>query len=171
MPNVPIFPKEDGASSDHHPLEKGEETPFKRPEFIIIDPRQGKNSDSSQKPNNPFQSQKEEPQSSKSPISLRFLCVLGLIFCLIFGLGILIWSIALTFLAALSLFRNQNLNQGVRSFWKLYTNTVITGLGFALGIISPTIGLGLIVLYFSVTGEIIENSILHKVIKRSFNNF
>lgn len=168
MPNVPIFPQEDGASSDHHPLEKGEETPFKRPEFIIIDPRQGKNQSTS---TDSDQSQKEEPQSSKSPISLRFLCVLGLIFCLIFGLGILIWSIALTFLAALSLFRNQNLNQGVRSFWKLYTNTVITGLGFALGIISPTIGLGLIVLYFSVTGEIIENSILHKVIKRSFNNF
>jgi hypothetical protein len=172
------FSKE-GTSSGNPTSNEGNKPHFKRPKFILIDDREGQESQyipfdsaSSQEPDNSSQHEKEElKSSSKSPVSLRFLCVLGLIFCLVFGLGIFLWSIALSFLAAISLFKNQNLNQGVRSFWKLYMHTVIAGFGFALGILSPTIGLGLIVLYFSVTGEVIENNFLHKIIKRSFNKF
>jgi uncharacterized membrane protein len=179
MSNVPIFPKEEANFSDKGYSEKQEEkSHFKRPEFIIIDDRQGKihythfGTDSSQKSNDSIRTEQEELASSKkAPVSLRFLCFLGFIFCLLFGLGILIWSIALTFLAALSLFRNHHLNQGVRSFWKLYTHTVIAGLGFVFGIISPTLGLGWILLYFSLTGEVIDHHLLRKIIQRSFKNF
>jgi hypothetical protein len=173
------FPKEEETPSDNNPTREENRPQFKRPKFILIDDRQGQQSQDfpfdsapTQEPDDSSQNEKEELKSSaKSPVSLRFLCVLGLVFCLVFGLGIFLWSIALSFLAAVSLFQNQNLNHGVRSFWKLYMHTVIAGLGFALGILSPTIGLGLIVLYFSVTGEVIENNFLHKIIKRSFNKF
>src|SRR4029077_16618373 len=96
----PLFPNEEGISSNQG--HTGEEKPlFKRPEFIIIDDRRGKNrythfgTDSMRKPKESFQ--KEENRSSKGPISLRFICVLGLIFCTIFGLGMFLWSIAMTF--------------------------------------------------------------------------
>lgn len=175
MSNVPLFPKEEGSSSNQGQIRE-EKPQFKCPEYILIDDRRGKSqhtyfgADSSRKPNDSFQNGKEEARSSKGPISLRFVCLLGLIFCLVFGFGILLWSIALTCLATLSLFQNQGLNQGVRSFWKIFANTFIAGFGFTLGLISPTLGLGLLALYFSLAGNLVEDDILRKVIRRSFNN-
>lgn len=172
MSNFSSFSKKEPFSNQDHREE--EKSHYQRPEFILIDDRQGKSQstyfgadDSSHQSNESFQ--QEDSKVKKHSISLRFICLLGLIFCLVFGLGILIWSIVMTFLATLYFFQNQSLNQGVRSFWKICTNTVIAGFGFALGLISPTLGLGLIALYFSITGELVEDELLRKVIRRSFN--
>lgn len=177
MPTEPNLPEEEISFSDNENLEKGKEKiDFKQPEFIIIDEREGKNqytyfgSDSSKKFKASFQNETEGmTQPARGSIFLRFLCLFGLIFCLAFGLGLLIWSILLTVVAALSFFQNQNLNSSLSSFWKLYVNIVIVGFGLAIGIISPTLGLGLIGLYFSIKGEIIENNLLRKILKRSLN--
>jgi hypothetical protein len=169
MSNIPPFSREENSSS--HTKEKPQ---FKRPEFILIDDRCGESqythfgADSSRKPNHSFQAEKE-CKSSKGPLSLRFICLLGLIFCFVFGLGMLIWSIALTFLATISLFQNRGLNQGLQSLWKICANTFIAGFGFMLGLMSPTLGLGLLALYFSLKGELVNDDILRKVIRRSFN--
>jgi hypothetical protein len=171
MSNVPLFPKEEGTSSDKSHVGE-DKVQYKRPEFILIDDRQGKSqytyfgADSSRQPN--YSGGGKEEPTKKGSFSLRFICLLGLIFCLVFGLGILIWSIVITLLATLSLFQNHGLNQAVRSFWKIYTHTVIVGFGFALGLMSPTLGLGLIALYFSMTGELMDEDFLRKVIRRSF---
>ncbi len=175
MSNTPLFPQEEDFS--HQGGDTEEEKPqFKRPEFILIDDRPGKiqythfESDSSNKPNGSSQAKKEQTKSSKGPVSLRFICLLGLIFCFVFGLGMLLWSIALTVLATLSLFQNRGLNQGLRSFWKIVINTFVAGFGFMLGLISPTLGLGLLALYFSLKGELVNDDILRKVIRRSFRH-
>lgn len=173
MSNIPRFPEE-GGYSNQGPIGE-EKSQVQRPEFILIDDRFRKSqstyfgSDSSCKSNPSFQAKKEE-KVSKGPLSLRFICLLGLIFCLVFGLGMFLWSIALTFLATLSLFQNRGLNQGLRSVWKICVNTFIAGFGFTLGLISPVLGLGLLALYFSITGELIKDDILRKVIRRSFNH-
>lgn len=173
MSNDPLFPKEEGASSNQS--HAGEQkTQYKRPEFVLIDDRSGKSQstyfgpDSTRKPDDFFKGEQSE-SAKKSPISLRFVCLLGFIFCLVFGLGIFLWSIVVTVLATLSFFQNRQLNEGVRSFWKIYTNTVIAGLGFALGMLSPTLGLGLLALYFSLKGDLIDDDLLRKVIRRSFH--
>ena len=154
----------------------GEERPqFKRPEFILIDDQRGKSqytyfeADATRKPQDSFQKEKKDIPS-KGPISLRFVCLLGLIFCSVFGFGILLWSIAITFLATLSLFQKPGLNQGMRSFWKISFNTLVAGFGFTLGLISPTLGLSLLALYFSLAGELVQDDILRKVIRRSFSH-
>jgi Fe2+ transport system protein B len=173
MSDVPFFPKEEGNSSSSGQAQE-EKPHFKRPEFILIDGRDGKNKytyfDTSQQSQGSFRTEKEAKQFSKGAISLRFICMLGFVFCLVFGLGMLLWSIVMTLFATLSLFQNQNLNQSMRSFWKIFVNTVIAGFGFTLGMMSPTLGLGLLALYFSLTGHLVEDDLLRKVIRRSFNH-
>lgn len=169
MSNVPLFPQDEETSSNSESIEDKQ---FKRPAFILIDERNGKNqythfdADASHKPQDA-----SEEQRAKGPISLRFVCLLGFIFCVVFGLGMLLWSLALTGLTILTLFQNKNFTESMFSFWKLFINTFIAGFGFTLGMISPTLGLGLIALYFSLATDLVEEDLLRKVIKRSFNQF
>jgi hypothetical protein len=157
MSQAPLFPREDGLSSDSH-SSREEESHFKRPEFVLIDDREEKNrqtyfgADSSQQ--DAFG--REEHRASKDPLSLRFICLLGF---------------AMTLFATLSLFQNRALNQSMQSFWKICLHTIIAGFGFILGILSPTLGLGLIALYFSLAGRLVKDDLLRKVIKRSFRHF
>jgi hypothetical protein len=76
----------------------------------------------------------------------------------------------MTCLATFSLFLNPNLNKGMRHFWKLFANTLVAGFGFTLGMISPTLGLGLLAIYFSLAGNLVEDDLLRKVIRCSFNH-
>lgn len=159
MPQVPLYPQDDGVVYHSEDIVQEEEKPhYIEPQYIIIDDRHQNKQDTGS-------------QEQKGPLSLRFLCVLGLIFCSIFGLGMLLMSLFSTLMATCYLFRNANLNKSMLHFWKLSTHTLVAGFGFVLGLISPTVGLGLIALYFSVTGEVVDNSLLHSIIKRSFNKF
>lgn len=160
MSNDSLFPEE-------------EKSQLKQPEFTLIDEREGETQytrfgvDASRLSHESTQT--EQSQAPQGNVSLRFICLLGFIFCLIFGLGILVWSIVLTVLATLSFFQNRELNKGAHSFWKIFMHTAIAGFGFTLGMLSPTLGLGLIALYFSVRSEMIDNAFLRTVIRRSFN--
>lgn len=174
MPHSPYFPHEE-ASSNQGNLEEGK-LQFKRPEFILIDDRHGEKkysyfgSETSPGTQNSSKTEQEKKQAAKGPLSLRFICLLGFIFCLVFGLGMLIWSVVMTCFAIFSLFLNPNLNQSMRHFWKIFINTCIAGFGFTLGMISPTLGLGLLAIYFSLAGNLVEDDVLRKVIRRSFNH-
>jgi hypothetical protein len=150
-----------------------EKTEVKRPEFIIIDERDGTtqktyySSEYSWQPVKYVETRKEEVKSSS--VSLRFLCFLGLVFCVIFGTGIFLLSLVLTFLSLVNLFQNKNLNEGAWSFWKLWISTVIISLAFIIGLIVPTIGVGLIVFYFSLIGGKSEDNFLHKIFRQTFH--
>lgn len=171
MSHSPYFPQKEGPSSNHGHIEEGKPQ-MKQPEFILIDDRQGESKytyfgrESSQ---NSFKNEQEEKQAAKGPFSLRFICLLGFIFCLVFGLGMLVWSVVMTCFAMFSLFLNPNLNQGMRHFWKLFVNTCVAGFGFTLGMLSPTLGLGLLAIYFSLAGNLVEDDLLRKIIRRSFS--
>lgn len=165
-----LFPQGEGASTNSDPDQ--EKVELKRPQFILIDDRNGERQythfDADASPRAQDSSQSE--QASKGPLSLRFICLLGFIFCAIFGFGVFLLSIALTVLATFSLFQNKNLIQGMCSFWKIFINTFIAGFGFTLGMISPVLGLGLLALYFSLASNLVEDDLLRKVIRRSFSH-
>ena len=114
----------------------------------------------------------EEPRETKhSPKgSLRFICLLGFIFCAIFGIGMFLGAIVMTFLSVISLFQNANQNQVMWKLWKYFINTVVASFGFMLGMISPTLGFGLLAIYFSLASQLADDDILLKVIRRSFNH-
>jgi hypothetical protein len=54
-------------------------------------------------------------------------------------------------------------------FWKLSIHTLVAGIGCTIGLISPPLGLGLVALYFSLTGQSVNNAFLDSVLNRSFN--
>jgi hypothetical protein len=174
MSHSPYFPHEESPSSNQGHIKEGKPQ-VRRPEFILIDDRHGERkythfgSESVDAAQHSFKTEAEEKQAAKGPFSLRFICLLGFIFCLVFGMGMLLWSVVMTCLATFSLFLNPNINRSMRHFWKLLANTFVAGFGFTLGMISPTLGLGLLAIYFSLAGNLVEDDLLRKVIRRSFN--
>ena len=172
MSQDPLFFKNEESPLSEDQMEE-KSIRYQTPEFVLIDDRQGKSQYSYFKTDASHTSFKmdEEKSSSQGGLSLRFMCLLGLIFCLIFGCGMLIGALILTFLATLSLFRNQSLNQEMGRFWKMSLNTLIVGFGFLLGLLSPTLGLGFIALYFSFSTQLVNDDILRQMIRKSFSNF
>ncbi len=163
MSRIPIFPEEKGTSSSQLKKEEREEhSSYKHPDLIIDDRPDNHQED---------KTNRLEEHEPRNPLSLRFFCFWGLAFCLIFGSIMVCCSLVLTLIALCSLFQNHNLNQSLHSFWKICLHTLVVGFGFTLGILSPTLGLSLIALYFSLSGEVIDNDLLRKIIRRSFNNF
>ncbi len=153
--------------------EKKNQSEYKLPDEIIINDRSANVSD-------PFSSASEEKRSNQiheeqssennGALSLRFLCFLGLIFCLIYGLGMFILSLIITLLAVVTLFQNSGVNDSLLQCWQSFFNTLVAGIGFALGLIIPPLGLGFLVVYFSLVGEKMDTDILSKIIKRSYKN-
>lgn len=145
------------------------------PEFVLIDDRGEQSqmtyfgSDHSKRAYEES-SHTEESQGDTNSLSLRFVCFLGFIFCAILGIGLLLWSIVLSVAAACAFFRNSQLNHKVANFWKIALPILLAGVGFAIGIISPPIGLGLIAVYFSFAGDQISNP-LSSILKQSFTHF
>lgn len=178
MPHIPKFPENEDifAEEDHYDNEEvtevTEETPhYIEPEFTIIDDRslpEELRSSGSRFDQEDADASNQEKQD-KVAFPLRFMCLLGLIFCSIFGIGILLLSIVLSVLSTISLFRKKEINQGAVRMWKICMHTAVAGFGFTIGLLSPTIGLGLVALYFSLNSEIVDEDILRKVIKKSFS--
>lgn len=144
------------ATNEMSELEKEEANgvEYKTPSFLLIDDREGGTRQTYYGSDGLGQPQEAvESEGEKSSISLRFLCFLGLIACVVFGLLIFIGAIALSVLALGSFFRNSQLNQGVCNLWMLCLHSIVSSVGFLIGIVSPTIGLGLVVFYFSIIGK------------------
>jgi len=147
------------------------EMEIKRPEFVLIDDRNGKTSytyfDADAKPTSHETRQSEEPgpQGKKTGISLRFACFLGLLFCLIFGVGILFLSIILTLLAVFSLFMNKELNADLINYWKLFFSTLTSAICFSIGMVIPPLGLFLLGIFFAYASK---DSALSRFIKKNF---
>ena len=196
MPNnsdipQPSFSSEDHSSSDSHfspdghatsnsHAESKENSQTIRPKFVLIDERDGvrqetyfeaDSSDSSGYSRQTFQENQESKNFTTHAYSLRFISLLGIIFCLIFGTGVFIgFGVAILF-AVLSLFQNKILNQRIWKLWKLFVNTVIACFGFLLGILYPPLGFGLLALYFSLKTQSGNEDFLRRFVRRSFNRF
>ncbi|CUI16994.1 conserved putative membrane protein [Candidatus Protochlamydia naegleriophila] len=165
--------KPDSSDSQHEGNPDQEEITYKRPEFIVIDDR----------PTNPYGYKKQtrynssgeqagnedHSQVQQGPFSLRFLCLLGVIFCFIFGIGLFFIASLSTVAAVVFLLQNGELNRGVRALWKLFSNVIVVGAGCMIGLISPTIGIGLMAVYFSLSGRLSSSDGLKRAVKRWFN--
>ena len=151
--------------SSHEENDKNkEQSEYKYPDQIIIgDENYQEQSESPYKDHS-----KEETTEQTQPLSLRLLCFLGLIFCTIYGFGMILLSLITTFFACITLFQNHKLNRNLFRYWKSTFNTFVAGFGFVLGLLIPPLGLGFLILYFSLVGENMDTDILTKIIKKSF---
>ncbi len=145
---------------------------IEEPEFLLIDDRGGKETytyfgkgSSRTSQESPYGQRTGADTSKKNP-SLRFFSFLGLLFCLIFGCGIFLWSCAMTFLSFITLFQNPRINREMVGFWKISWNTLMAALFFAVGILFPALGLALFVFYFSLASGLNAQEIFQKVMNR-----
>lgn len=158
-----------------HDVDNDQETEspvYKRAEVILIDDEfeQGESGEQRR-----FSSEGESAQSSEqhqSAMSLRYTCLLGLVFCAIFGFGMFLLSLLMTILSTVALLQNKELNATARRFWSLVGNTAVAGFGFTLGLISPRLGLSLVLVYFSMADtQTIDGDILNKIFRQSTSGF
>lgn len=105
---------------------------------------------------------------SKNFHSIRILCFIAMICCSLFALGVIAYMGFLLLLAAICLFQNPSINQLFYSFSKLFINSLVFSIGFALAILSPTLGIGFLILYFSLKGEKKDRDLLKKTLNRFF---
>lgn len=141
---------------------------YKQPDEIIIEDSASVNLHSQEDSRKQESFQSDQFKQQKTPISLRFICFLGLVFCIIFGLGMLFFSLISSLFVLITIFQSKKINSACYHFWKLYVNAVVAGVGFILGLIVPPIGLGFLLLYFSMIGETLDSNILTKILKKSF---
>jgi hypothetical protein len=139
---------------------RGEEVQFKRPDFVVIDDRNKKTSHQGEEIPHV-----ENFQTANPPYSLRFICFLGVIFCAIFGLGLTLLNLIVTFFAFILLLQNRELNETAISLWKLWKNTWVGGFCCLLGIVFPKLGIGLLTLYFTFTKDRSGINILQSIFK------
>jgi hypothetical protein len=107
-------------------------------------------------------------QASRSLFLLRILSFIGMLFCFFFAVGILAYTAFLLLLSVLCLFRNQSINQTFYSFSKLFVNFFIFTLGLALAVLSPPLGFGFLIIYFTLKGGNKDRQFLKKNLNRFF---
>jgi len=69
-------------------------------------------------------------------------------------------------IAGLLLFKNATSNTKALYYWRQLKKTAVVMLSLLIATISPSFGLGMIVLYFVLQGEEIHNSFLNQMINR-----
>jgi hypothetical protein len=154
---------------NHH---DGESPIYKRAEVIIIDDRIDQQEGDDRSAFSDEEGRAAGSDQKQSSLSLRYTCMLGLVFCSIFGFGMLLLSILMTMIATISLFQNKELNATAGRFWSLVGNTAVAGFGFILGLINPRFGLSLVLLYFSMSDEqSIDDDILSQIFRHSTKGF
>ena len=144
----------------------------RRVECILIDDREGANPrdrDSAAS----FLSEKTQLEgkfSLKMGLMLRLVALGGVICSLACEVAMLLTSSILTLLAACYLFRNAPLNRRVAQSWRVCFHALVMSLGFLVGILSPVMGFGLMMLYCAMMGNVLDDPMLRQILRTSFQS-
>jgi hypothetical protein len=172
MEQFPIPKNDDDSSKNRDSFDRRSKEPKgKMPDFIILDDTHDyihgnyRKSNSSQK--------RQQPRRPNKLVQNRFLlrlfCLLGMMLSFLVAIGMLIWTTLVFIVAALLFFKNQVLNQSLTRFWNFYIHSSVVALTLGIATISPTLGIGLLVVYFSMQSEGIDTHFVKNVLKRLFN--
>ena len=127
----------------------------KRPEFTLIDDRDGREKHThfstgfQERVETIFVNNSTKRQMHQGKNSLRFISFLGVIFGAFICIGALFWAIFSTLFAAIELLQNKTQNQSMLKSWKFVITMAVITIGCTLGIFYPPLGLGFIAFYYS----------------------
>ncbi len=145
----------------------GDEPPKHQPEFIYIDERQerAKRAESLQKASGAYIEKLQLIDNRKIPFIFRFLSLLWS-FAFAAGAALLfVLCVVLFPIAILLFFRWERLNAFIKRQWTLMGKLLVFSIGTLIATVNPPYGFGIIVLYFVLRGEDIENNALMRLIK------
>jgi hypothetical protein len=166
MDQFPI-PKKDDKSDQNNGFKRSKETKGKMPDFILMDDTQDYLHENYQR-RSPFESKENLPKIQSISFPLRLLSLLGMMISFFVAIGTLFLTVLFFVLAALLFFQNQALNAYLRKFWTIYIHSSVLALGLGIAAISPTIGLGLLLIYFSFQKESREAPAFQSLLNRFF---
>lgn len=134
------------------------------PEVIILD-QEGKQSNKNNEEKGEYIRVLQELGKKHYPFSMRLLAFVTTFFIAGATLLALFFALLGTLIAGLVLFQNPKVNESMLKSWKNVKKLLTITLGVAISIFSPSLGLGLIMLYFMIQGERINKTIFTKVFR------
>lgn len=160
-------------TTPHDPFDEdniSREAPPKKPEYIIIEgphdePRGGYEGS--------FQSSEAygdflKTQNVKYPFVVRVIAFLAALCALGWMIGCVISGIIFFVLAAVTLFRVASMNRYALRAWSFFKTALVGFISAMIAIFSPSLGLGLFIMYFTLKHEAIENSLFQGIVNNYF---
>jgi hypothetical protein len=142
-------------------MEKKEE-PIHQPEFIILDGNAEPESQSSQRE---YFEALNRLESKHYPLSLRFMLLLAAIAVIFVVLFYILASVMAWLVACLTFFSLETQVDHLHKTWKACKRLTVVALGLVVAIFSPAFGLGMMLLYFLMHGENINEGIIGRVFR------
>ncbi|MBA3721776.1 MAG: hypothetical protein H0W88_05185 [Parachlamydiaceae bacterium] len=138
------------------------------PEVILID----STNEHIYGPNPSFDEAKQEEdelwhmQKKHYPMWIRFFCLFSLFISLIFLAIVSLYVVVILFFVVLTFFQNEEIIEKIKSGWLLFKNCLVVTLALTIGLFSPTLGIGLIIVYFSMKGDEKDKLFLKRILKK-----
>lgn len=162
-------------TTPHDPFDEdniGRENPPKKPEYIIIEGSHiesrgdGRGSFESTEPYGEFL---KTPQNVKYPFVVRFISFLAALCALGWMIGCILSGTIFLFLATVTLFQVESFKIFALKAWSFFKTATVGFISAMIAIFSPSLGLGLFIMYFALKHEAIENSLFQGIVKNYFD--
>ena len=101
----------------------------------------------------------------KFGVGLRILCLLAAFFVALATVFIAALSLIAVAMGALTLFLSKEVNTQVLKALNNVRKLFVITFGLLIAVFSPALGLGLIVLYFMLKGESLQQDLINKVVR------
>lgn len=125
----------------------------KKPEFIIIEDTRAY-LEGGRKEESFEEFLEEQPKAPEKPVShtffLRLISFISANICFWLAFLQLIMAAVMLVIAGVLLFQVDSMNQSFLGFWKMFKTFFVCLIGFLIGMFNPALGLGMIMLYFSL---------------------
>jgi hypothetical protein len=149
----------------------GESSNIHRPEFVILDKGEPESEDVlSQATQNQYFQALKMLQKIKPFSGLRLIILFSILLVSVAVLIVTFFFLLNVIISALALFQNANLNKYLSLSWKNVKKVFAFWAGVVVGLFSPSLGLGLVILYFMQEGEPLNKAVLSRLFKSKFPN-
>jgi|688.fasta_scaffold01000_9 hypothetical protein len=148
-------------SSFKEPFEEKEKRKIHQPEFIILtsDEEEGERGPKRESLQGEYVEILKTLGGKKFSWSIRLLTFLAAIGAAVGLIFVFFMTLVSTLLAGLTLFMNKEINAKVINSWKNVRKILVILVGLTIGIFSPTLGFGLIILYLMLHGESLKKNL------------
>jgi len=147
----------------------GQSSNVHRPEFVILDKGEPETEDAfSQAAQNQYFQALKMLQKIKPSLGLRLIILCSILFVSIAALFVAFFFLLNVIISALALFQSANLNKYLSLSWKNVKKIFAFWSGLIVGFFSPSLGLGLVILYLMQEGEPLNKAILSRLFKSKF---
>lgn len=136
-----------------------------QPEYIILDKEEEPAQPQYAKEQADYLTTLHKIGQMRFGVGIRFLCLVAGLVAAIATLFVAALSLIVVALGAITLFLSKDVNTQVLNSLRNVRKLLVITFGLLLAVVSPALGLGMIVLYFMLKGESLQQDIINKVVK------